>query len=169
DITRFLDGRPVSDLPDPPRLTLGPRHEPLSNENSLAVLPLKLLDLSQTDSGPDFLGTGLADALITRWRGGLNFAVRPTRSVLRFAKRGTNSAQAHEAYLRGRFYWNTFTEDGFARAIVCYQQAIALDSNYALAHAGVAAYHNWLGVFSVMPFAECAAAAYEAASIAVEI
>ena len=67
------------------------------------------------------------------------------------------------------FYWNTFTEDGFARAIVCYQQAIALDPKYALAHAGVASYHNWLGVFSVMPFAECSAAAYEAASTAVEL
>ena len=50
---------------------------------------------------------------------------------LRLAKRGTNDPQAHEAYLRGRFYWNTFTEDGFARAIVCYHQAIALDPNYA--------------------------------------
>ena len=88
---------------------------------------------------------------------------------LRLAKRGTDNPQAHEAYLRGRYYWNTFTEEGFARAIVCYQQAIALDPDYALAHAGVANYHNWLGVFSVMPFAECAAAAYEAASRAVEI
>ena len=88
---------------------------------------------------------------------------------LRLAKRGTDNPQAHEAYLRGRFYWNTFTEEGFAKAIVCYQQAIALDPQYALAHAGVAAYHNWLGVFSVMPFAECAAAAYEAASTAVQI
>jgi len=253
DITRYLEGRPVSDLPDPPRLSLGLKHEPLSNENSLAVLPLKLLDINQVESAPDFLGTGLADALITRLSAVRNFAVRPTSSVLRYgadadplragrelgvtfvldgrirrsaerirvtvqllnvrdettawagqfdeqftdvlnledtisshvaeaivphltvderlrlAKRGTDNPQAHEAYLRGRFYWNTFTEDGFARAIVCYQQAIALDPNYALAHAGVAGYHNWLGVFSVMPFAECAAAAYEAASTSVEI
>ncbi len=253
DVTRYLDGRPVSDLPDPPRHTLGVRQEPLSSENSLAVLPLKLLDLNQGESSPDYLGTGLADALITRLSAIRNFAVRPTSSVLRYgadadplragrelgvafvldgrirrsgdrirvtiqllnvndettawagqfdeqftdvltledtisahvaeaivpqltvderlrlAKRGTDNPQAHEAYLRGRFYWNTFTEDGFARAIVCYQQAIALDPNYALAYAGVAAYHNWLGVFSVMPFAECAAAAYEAASMAVEI
>src|SRR6185295_16850971 len=84
DITRFLEGRPVSDLPDPPRVTLGVKHEPVSNENSLAVLPLKLLDLSQSDSGPDYLGTGLADALITRLSSVRNFAVRPTSSVLRY-------------------------------------------------------------------------------------
>ena len=88
---------------------------------------------------------------------------------LRLAKRGTDNPQAHEAYLRGRFYWNTFTEEGFAKAIVCYQQAIALDPDYAIAYAGVAAYYSWLGSFSVLPFAECSAAAYEAAATAVEI
>jgi tetratricopeptide (TPR) repeat protein len=88
---------------------------------------------------------------------------------LRLAKRGTDNPQAHEAYLRGRFYWNTFTEEGFAKAIVCYQQAIALDPNYAIAYAGVAAYYSWLGSFSVLPFAECSAAAYEAAATAVDI
>lgn len=252
DITRYLEGRPVSDLPDPPRAAAVARPDAFE-ENSLAVLPMKLLDINQPETSPDYLGTGLADALITRLSAIRSFAVRPTSSVLRYgadadplragrelgvafvldgrirragerirvtiqllnvqdettawagqfdeqftdvlslediisshvaeaivphltvdqrlrlAKRGTDNPQAHEAYLRGRYYWNTFTEEGFARAIVCYQQAIALDPDYALAYAGVANYHNWLGVFSVMPFAECAAAAYEAASRAVEI
>jgi eukaryotic-like serine/threonine-protein kinase len=252
DITRYLEGRPVTDLPDPPHATAVLRPDAIE-ENSLAVLPMKLLDINQPETSPDYLGTGLADALITRLSAIRSFAVRPTSSVLRYgadadplragrelgvafvldgrirragerirvtiqlldvrdettawagqfdeqftdvlsledvisshvaeaivphltvdqrlrlAKRGTDNPQAHEAYLRGRYYWNTFTEDGFARAIVCYQQAIALDADYALAYAGVANYHNWLGVFSVMPFAECAAAAYEAASRAVEI
>jgi serine/threonine protein kinase/tetratricopeptide (TPR) repeat protein len=88
---------------------------------------------------------------------------------LRLAKRGTDNPQAHEAYIRGRNYWNTLTEEGFARAIVCYNQAIALDPDYAIAYAGLAAYHNWLGSFTILPFAECAAAAYEAASTAVAI
>ncbi len=87
----------------------------------------------------------------------------------RLAKRGTNDPQAHEAYLRGRYYWNTFSEEGFAKAIVCYHQAIALDPNYAAAYAGVAAYYNWLGSFTVLPFAECAASAYDAAATAVAI
>ena len=252
DITRYLEGRPVSDLPDPPHAAAVLRPDAFE-ENSLAVLPMKLLDMNQPETNPDYLGTGLADALITRLSAIRSFAVRPTSSVLRYggdadplragrelgvafvldgrirragerirvtiqlldvrdettawagqfdeqftdvlsledvisshvaeaivphltvdqrlrlAKRGTDNPQAHEAYLRGRYYWNTFTEEGFARAIVCFQQAIALDPDYALAYAGVANYHNWLGVFSVMPFGECAAAAYEAASRAVEI
>ncbi|HXC70142.1 MAG TPA: protein kinase, partial [Pyrinomonadaceae bacterium] len=251
DITRYLEGRPISDLPDPPHINLA--RPDASSENSLAVLPMKLMDINQQETGPDYLGTGLADALITRLSAIRTFAVRPTSSVLRYgtdadplragrelgvafvldgrirraaerirvtvqllnvrdettawagqfdeqftdvlnledvisshvaeaivphltvdqrlrlAKRGTDNPQAHEAYLRGRYYWNTFTEEGFARAIVCFQQAIALDPKYSLAYAGVANYHNWLGVFSVMPFVECAAAAYEAASTAVDI
>src|SRR6266542_2308949 len=88
---------------------------------------------------------------------------------VRLAKRGTDDPQAHEAYLRGRFYWNTFTEDGFAKAIVCYHQAIALDPDYAVAYAGVAEYYNFLGIYGVMPFSECSASAHEAASTAVAL
>ena len=163
---------------------------------------MKLLDINQPETSPDYLGTGLADALITRLSAIRSFAVRPTSSVLRYGgdadplkagrelgvafvldgrirragerirvtiqlldvrdettawagqfdeqftdvlsledvissarcrsdrsasyrrsttatrKRGTDNPQAHEAYLRGRYYWNTFTEEGFARAIV---------------------------------------------------
>jgi len=43
---------------------------------------------SSGDSGPDYLGTGLADALITRLSAIRRFAVRPTSSVLRY---GTES------------------------------------------------------------------------------
>src|SRR6266850_4712442 len=254
DIIRYLEGSPISVMPDSPLGAPTRKSQPITTENSLAVLPLKLLDLQHgSDSGPDYLGTGLADALITRLSAVRRFAVRATSNVLRYgddsdpliagrelgvafvldgrvrraqdrirvtiqllsvldgtamwagqfdekftnvlnledaissnvaeaiiphltgdervrlAKRGTNNPQAHEAYLRGRFYWNTFTEDGFAKAIVCYHQAIALDPNYAVAYAGVAAYYNWLGSFTVLPFAECAAAAYEAASSAVRV
>lgn len=88
---------------------------------------------------------------------------------IRLSKRDTDNPQAHEAYLRGRYYWNRLNEEGFAHALVCYNQAIALDPNYALAYAGLAAYHNWLCSFTVLPPAECAAAAYEAASTAVAI
>src|SRR4026208_1344155 len=83
DITRYLEGRPVTDLPDPPHAAavLGPD---AFEENSLAVLPMKLLDINQPETNPDYLGTGLADALITRLSAIRSFAVRPTSSVLRY-------------------------------------------------------------------------------------
>src|SRR5204862_71001 len=85
DITRYLEGRPVSDLPDAPPAVLHIKADPQVGENSLAVLPFKLMDVRPgADSGPDYLGTGLADALITRLSAIRRFAVRPTSSVLRY-------------------------------------------------------------------------------------
>ena len=84
-------------------------------------------------------------------------------------KRGTDNAAAFEAYLRGRYHFNTFTEEGFAKAIVSYNQAIALDPSYALAFAGIADYYNWLGIYGVMPPHECFMAAVEAATRAIKL
>lgn len=84
-------------------------------------------------------------------------------------KRGTNDPAAFEAYLRGRYHWNTFTEEGLAKALVAYHQAIALDPQYALPYAGIADYYNWLGVYGVLPPNECYRAAGAAAAKAIEL
>ena len=83
-------------------------------------------------------------------------------------KRGMDNAEAHEAYMRGRSYWHTFTEEGFAKAIEYYNRAIELAPDYALAYAGIADYYNFLGVYAVLPFAESSAKAKEAALKAIE-
>ena len=85
------------------------------------------------------------------------------------SKRGTDSSEAFEAYLRGRYYWNSYTEVGLAKALECYKQAIKLDPDYALAYTGIADYYNWLGVFGIRPFAETSAAAKQNAAKAVEL
>jgi tetratricopeptide (TPR) repeat protein len=46
--------------------------------------------------------------------------------------------EAYEAYLKGRFFWNKRTEEGFRRAIEFFEAAIAKDPNYAQAYAGLA-------------------------------
>jgi TolB-like protein/Flp pilus assembly protein TadD len=46
--------------------------------------------------------------------------------------------QAHEAYLKGRYEWNTRTEGGMTRAITLFNEAIAADPMYAPAYAGLA-------------------------------
>jgi len=50
----------------------------------------------------------------------------------------TESIEAHEAYLRGRFFWNQRTESGLRTAITEFQRAVDLDSNYAEAYSGLA-------------------------------
>jgi len=49
--------------------------------------------------------------------------------------------EAHEAYLKGRFHWNRRTGPAIRRAIEFFERAIALDSDYAPAHAGLAQCH----------------------------
>ena len=49
----------------------------------------------------------------------------------------TNPA-AYELYTKGRWYWNKFTFDAGRQAIQCFQQAIDIDPNFALAYAGLA-------------------------------
>ena len=86
-----------------------------------------------------------------------------------FGKRGTEVPEAFEHYLRGRYHFNSFTEDGFAKAFVSFHTAIAADPNYAHAYAGLADYYNWLGIIGVLPPQECFQPAIQAATKAIEI
>ena len=86
-----------------------------------------------------------------------------------FTKRGTDVPEAFEQYLRGRYYFNTFTEEGLARSFVAFHTAISSDPNYALAYCGLADYYNWLGIIGVLPPQECFLPAIEAASQAVRL
>jgi len=61
-----------------------------------------------------------------------------TAENARLAHRGTSNADAYEKYLRGRFYQRQNTAEGLSRSIEFYQQALALDPNFADAHAGIA-------------------------------
>jgi serine/threonine protein kinase/tetratricopeptide (TPR) repeat protein len=257
DITCYLEGRPVSAPPYFSNSAFAKTPgavEASVNDKSLAVLPLKSFGFgNNADTAEDYLGIGLADALITRLSQLRKFAVRPTSSVLRYdrtgdpltagrelgtafvldgrirraderirvtlqlldvrsgaavwagqfdekftdvlsledvisakvaeaiiphltgverlqlAKRGTNNPEAHVAYMLGRYHWSTFTEEGFAKSLIDFHRAIALDPEYALAYAGIADYYNWVGVYAVMPFAETSAAAKDAALIAVAL
>ncbi|MBI4658047.1 MAG: tetratricopeptide repeat protein [Verrucomicrobia bacterium] len=56
----------------------------------------------------------------------------------RMARRSTASFEAYALYLQGRWLWNQRTEDGIKNAIQAFEQALAKDANYALAHAGLA-------------------------------
>lgn len=54
------------------------------------------------------------------------------------AVRPTASAEAFDAYVLGRFYWNKRTTDGMVRAAEYFQRAIRADSSYAQAWTGLA-------------------------------
>ncbi|HEX8352336.1 MAG TPA: protein kinase, partial [Pyrinomonadaceae bacterium] len=106
----------------------------------------------------DSISEQVAEALVPQLTGG---------ERLRLQKRGTDNASAYEEYMRGRYHWNTFNEEGFARALVHFSRAVSLDPDYALAYAGIADYYNVLGVYAILPFSDTSAAALEAARRAV--
>jgi serine/threonine-protein kinase len=60
------------------------------------------------------------------------------------AKNFTESAEAYQLYLKGRFYWNKRTEDGYQKAIDYFHEAIGKDPNYALAYTGLADSYSFL-------------------------
>jgi TolB-like protein/DNA-binding winged helix-turn-helix (wHTH) protein len=49
-----------------------------------------------------------------------------------------SSYQAYDFYLKGRYFWNKRTKEGFQQAADYFQQSIAADQNYARAYAGLA-------------------------------
>ncbi|HVI71541.1 MAG TPA: winged helix-turn-helix domain-containing protein, partial [Pyrinomonadaceae bacterium] len=51
--------------------------------------------------------------------------------------RYTESAQAYQAYLEGRYHWSRYTRKGIEKAIKHFRHAIEVDPNYALAYAGI--------------------------------
>lgn len=228
DDQTLLDSSPFP----PPRNQSAPRN---TVTRSIAVLPFKTLG-AIASSDDEYLGLGLADALITTLSNLRQLVVRPTNAVMRFSdpvqdlviagqelgvdavldgrvrrtndrvrvtvqlisvqggaplwaekfdekwtdiftvqdsiseqvaralmlqlsgaerqlltKRETKNTDAYQAYLRGRFYWNKFTEESFQRAIASFIEAINIDPEYALAYAGLGDLYNWLGVLGALP------------------
>jgi serine/threonine protein kinase len=53
-------------------------------------------------------------------------------------KRSTKNLEAYELYLKGRHYWHQRSPATLRVAVQCFEQAIKLDLQYALAYAGLA-------------------------------
>src|SRR5256886_15539801 len=85
------------------------------------------------------------------------------------AARPTANAEAHQLYLKGRFFWNKRTGSDLKKSIDYFQQAIAADPNYALAYAGVADGYVWLPAYTAGTPQDCYPKAMAAAKKALEL
>jgi TolB-like protein/Flp pilus assembly protein TadD len=54
------------------------------------------------------------------------------------ATRPTENSEAHQLYLKGRYFWNKTTAEDIKKAIDYFNRAIGVDPNYALAYVGLA-------------------------------
>ena len=63
----------------------------------------------------------------------------------------TTSPEAYQLYLKGNYYYSKYNESSYQKAIEYYQQALAIDPNYALPYHGIAAAYNWADDFYIPP------------------
>lgn len=84
------------------------------------------------------------------------------------AQRHSGNPDAYDLYLRGRYFWKLLTPATNQRSIEYYERAIALDPNYALAWAGIAAVLVAAPINSDMPPLQVLPRAREAVARAVQ-
>ena len=77
--------------------------------------------------------------------------------------------KAHDAYLRGRYWWSKRTAEGEWKGLDYFQQAVANDPNYALGYAGIADSYLVLGHHGRLPPKEALPKAKQAATKALEL
>jgi eukaryotic-like serine/threonine-protein kinase len=87
----------------------------------------------------------------------------------RLTKRATANKEAYQLYLKGRYWLEKGTPEGFNKAIEYFQQAIAIDPNYALAYSGLADCYTWLPALAFLPPKEAYPKAREAALKALQL
>ena len=83
----------------------------------------------------------------------------------------TESLEAYNLYLKGRHAWALASLDGYQDAVACFEQAVAADPAYALAHAWLAYGYAMLGFdeYAITPTLEVMPKVRAAASRAIEL
>ena len=66
------------------------------------------------------------------------------------ARTASLNSEAYQLYLRGHFHWNRRSPEEFRKAIRFFQQAIAVDPNYAPAFTGLADCYSLLPIYDRM-------------------
>ncbi|HET9447469.1 MAG TPA: tetratricopeptide repeat protein [Steroidobacteraceae bacterium] len=87
----------------------------------------------------DSISARVADALAPELTG------QERRSL---SQRATQNAEAYDLYLRGRFWLSRRTGESIRKAIECFERAVLLDPQYALAHASIAEAYAFLSIAS---------------------
>lgn len=136
------------------------------------------VELVDVKDGTRMWGTqynrGLADTLLLQEEISQvvldNLRLRLTEGEsLRFSKRYTRNNEAYHFYLKGRYFSGMRSEEGIRKGIQCFEEAIRIDPQYALAYAGLADSHHALVTWNVLPPQSVYPVARRAAMKALEI
>ncbi|HEX3420711.1 MAG TPA: adenylate/guanylate cyclase domain-containing protein [Candidatus Udaeobacter sp.] len=121
------------------------------------VYDRKLIDIFAVESE---IAKTIADTLQAKLTGSEQHVI---------AARPTDNTEAHQLYLKGRFFWNKRTGNDLKKSLDYFQQAIAADPNYALAYAGVADAYVFLPGYTAGAPGDCYPKAMAAAKKALEL
>ncbi|HEY8521336.1 MAG TPA: tetratricopeptide repeat protein [Gammaproteobacteria bacterium] len=78
-------------------------------------------------------------------------------------------AEAYDLYLRGRYFWARRTKESLLRAVEYFDRAVAIEPEFALAHAAIAEAYGPLGYVGYVPAGEAALRMRASAERALEI
>ncbi len=106
----------------------------------------------------------ISQAIVTKLK--VQIAGGPTKHLVRHS---TKNFDAYNLYLKGRYHWNQRSERSLRKGIDYFEQAIALDPQYAPAYSGLADSYSLLGNYGVLPAKNVKSKALAAALKAVEI
>jgi DNA-binding winged helix-turn-helix (wHTH) protein/TolB-like protein/Tfp pilus assembly protein PilF len=84
-------------------------------------------------------------------------------------KRYTENSEAHQLYLKGRFFWNKRTVDGLKKGVGYFEEAVEKDPSYALAYVGLADSYSLLSEYDGLPPQQAYPEARKAATRALEL
>ena len=91
------------------------------------------------------------------------------RQRKRMKKRPTVKPEAYDEFLRGRYHWNSWSADGFRRALDHFERAIGHDPLYAAAWAGLGDAYGVMAYYGMAPPADLYPKAKAAALKAIEL
>jgi TolB-like protein/tetratricopeptide (TPR) repeat protein len=117
----------------------------------------KLTDIFAVESD---IAKSIADTLQARLTG---------TEISVMMKRPTESTEAYQLYLKGRFFWNKRDVNDLHKALDYFQQSARTDPNYALAYAGIADVYVLLPLFGGANPADAYPKAKEAANKAIAL
>lgn len=80
--------------------------------------------------------------------------MRPEVAGVVAASPTTANAEAYQLYLKGRFYFNRRTLEDMRRSLQYFQDAVAMDPRFALAHVGAADVYNVSQSYGLYPSLE---------------
>ncbi len=149
----------VLEHPEPP--LAAPAPDPNSKIRKAWVLPLSVALLVIAVAG---IAASQYERHVAASPGALKLAAHRTT-----ASQHEPNLQAHDLYLKGRYYWNKRTPSSLNQALDYFNQAISSDPDYAQAYVGLADCFNLLREYSVMPEQEAYSKAIAAARQAIAL